>query len=196
VLPDYQAGVQPEAARERYLAPRQRFKKKTSADANSAAVQAPLVVDDRGNVAPEPSTGKSRSKLLRRSPAAAGNADAPERNLRAPFGGTLSKAAAARIDRNRQIRHEFQQNGTTRNVQPHDQPSLGQSSIATPDARSGDTGRRLLQQPAGAIGSMRRMTPRAQAEGRDPTSGQAMREGDSAPRWMGALSAPPTDSAR
>jgi hypothetical protein len=195
MLPDYQAGVQPDAPRERYLAPRQLFKKKASAETNSAAVLAPQVVDDRGNVAAEPSAGKSRSKLLTRSPRTSGNADAPRRNLRAPFGGALSKAAAQGA-RARQIRGTAQQNGMAPSAQPYGQPSLGQSSIATPDTRNGETGRRLLQQPLGLSSSMRRSGPRAQADGRDQTSGQAMREGDSAPRWMGSLSAPPTDSAR
>jgi hypothetical protein len=198
MLPGYQVSPQSDAGRERYLAPRQLFKKRTGAEANSPTVQAPQVVDDRGNVAPQPSTGKSRSKLLRRSPATVGNADGSRRGLSAvaPFGGALSKATAARIDRNRQIRASVQQNGSARNVQPNGQAMLGQNSFSTPDTPGGDTGRRLLQQPTGAASSMRRMARGTQAEMQGQASDQARREGDSAPRWTGALSAPPTDSGR
>jgi hypothetical protein len=192
LLPGY-AGPPPDMARERVVAPRQFFKKKPSDEANSAAGLAPQIVDDRGNVTPQPSESQSRSKLLTRSPKTSGNAEAPRRSLRAPFGGALSKAAAAQSARVRQNRASAQQKGM---APAYGQPSPGQSAISTPDAGSGETGRRLLQQPLGVSSSMRRMTPRGQAEARDQASGQATREGDLAPRWTGALSAPPTDSAR
>lgn len=192
VLPGY-VGPPPDFARERSAAPRQLFKKRTSEDANSAAVLAPQIVDDRGNVAPQPSAGQSRSKLLTRSPKTSENAEAPRRNLRAPFGGALSKAAAAQSARIRQNRGSVQQNGM---APAYGQSSPGQSAISTPEVRSTESGRRLLQQPLGIGGSMRRMTPRGQTEARDQAAGQATREGELAPRWTGALSAPPTDSAR
>jgi hypothetical protein len=97
LLPGY-AGPPPDMARERVVAPRQFFKKKPSDEANSAAGLAPQIVDDRGNVTPQPSESQSRSKLLTRSPKTSGNAEAPRRSLRAPFGGALSKAAAAQSE--------------------------------------------------------------------------------------------------
>ncbi|HTM53374.1 MAG TPA: hypothetical protein VL175_05070 [Pirellulales bacterium] len=193
LLPGY-AGPPPDMARERVVAPRQFFKKKPSDEANSAAGLAPQIVDDRGNVTPQPSESQSRSKLLTRSPKTSGNAEAPRRSLRAPFGGALSKAAAAQSDRARQNR-SAQQNGMAPRAPAYGQSPAGQSAISTPEAGSGETGRRLLQQPLGVSSSMRRMTQRGQAEARDHASGQAT-QGDLAPRWTGALSAPPTDSAR